>query len=102
MLQSSFPTLADSAGHTRSARQVEKGEPDLTQFPLNPSLPYLIACTLTYFPESHQKGIVIYQKNIYMTILKRKGGDVKSKVKGLSGIWESKLNGSNLIYIIKA
>lgn len=33
-----------------------------------------------------------------MTILKRKGGDVKSKVKGLSGIWESKPNESNFMF----
>lgn len=91
-----FLHLPTMLGIPLSAWQVEKREPDLTlvfpkPFPL-----------LSVYPHPHSLprippgGYCHLSKN--MTILKRKGSDVRSKVKGLSGIWESKPNESNFMF----
>lgn len=92
VMQSPSPTFPHCAGHTVSAQQVKKGELDLPK-----PFPRLSACLHPHsLPRIPLEGYGPLSKD--MIILKRKGSDVRSKVKGLSDIWGSKPKESNCMF----
>jgi hypothetical protein len=81
-------------GHTVSTQLVREEQTHLTQLPLNP---FFSSLPTSLTPRNqHMKSVSTYKKR--PLLLKRKGIDVGSKIKGLSSIWENKHKESSFIF----
>lgn len=97
MLPSHFPTFPPRAGHTGGAQQWAKGTQTLPSSSWTPPSPsFCLHPRTSQDPTCHlsKSGKSLIKR---CDLLKSKGSDVRSKLKGLAGIWESKLGESSFM-----